>query len=257
MGRLVAAGGILIEGKAVKNLEAKIGDCCKVAGFPANAEFKWSPGRELWMRTNLVDAARSQFFLDVLAAAQDHDATALVVIEDGQYKTATGVKTPEDDVTRLLLERIHNCTPDSSDGCIVIVDRPSGGRADEDRFLSRCLESLQSGTDYVKHDKIALNVLSTPSKLVRLLQLADLVTSCTTALVSGESMYAPAVFEKIKPLLDGFLDRIGGFGVKIHPDHKYVNLYHWLLGDTVLWRGNCGHPLPISGRPYKKGPDSY
>ncbi len=209
------------------------------------------------MRTNLVAEARQQFYFGVLAAARDHDVTAIVVIEDTGCRTATGVDSSEEDVSHMLLERVHNSVPASSNGCVVIVDRPSGDRADEDRFLSGCLEHLQSGTDYVKHDKIALNVLSTPSKLVRVLQLADLITSCTTALVSGESVYAPPVFEKIKPLLNQFMDRIGGIGVKIHPDYKYANLYHWLLGDKWLVRGQSGAPLPLSGRPYKNAPDSY
>ena len=257
MGPLIAAGGFLIDGKAVKSLEASLGDLCQRAGFPINNELKWSPGRELWMRNNLVGDARRHFFFNVLSAAADHDIVAMVVLEDANCRTAPRAQTHEDDVSRLLLERVHNSLPFSSDGCIVIVGRPTGDRADEDRFLSHCLEDLQSGTEYVQHDKIALNVLSTPSKLVRLLQLADLITSCTTARVSGEPRYSPPVFDKVKGLLQNDMSRVGGVGVKIHPDYKYANLYHWILGDTHYWRRNGGVPYPLAGRPYSKDVDLH
>lgn len=257
MGPLVGAGGFLVDGKALKSLEASLGDVCQKAGFPVNDEFKWSPGRELWMRSNLVGDAPMDFFFNVLSAAADHEIVAMVVLEDAKCRTATRAQTHEDDVSRLLLERVHNALPFSSDGCIVIIDRPTGDRSDEDRFLSHCLEDLQSGTEYVQHDKIALNVLSTPSRLVRLLQLADLITSCTTAEVSGEGRYSPPVFDKVKELLHEDMGRIGGVGVKIHPDFKYANLYHWILGDTHYCRQNWGVPYPLPNRPYAIVADNY
>lgn len=50
--------------------------------------------------------------------------------------------------------------------------------------------------------------------------------------VAGEKKYSPRIFQSIKPLLETEEGVIGGFGVKLHPDFRYVNLYHWLLGDT-------------------------
>ena len=124
-----------------------------------------------------------------------------------------------------------------------------------EKDLTNCLETIEAGTTYIKPDCIALNVLSANSKYIRLLQAADLVTSCTLALVSGENTFSPKVFEKIKPLFDSEKDRIGGVGLKIHPDFKYANLYHWLVGDTHFVRSNAGIPLPLSGRPYSKSPN--
>lgn len=258
MGPLVAAGGILVTGDNIRELEAELNTLCQGAGFPANSEFKWSPGRELWMRKNLVEEERCQFFQKALSLAANRKAVAIVVIVDTRCRAATNARTPEDDVSQLLLERIHNEVPQSGPGCVVIVDRPGGDRADEDRFLSHCLENLQAGTDYVQHDRIVLNVLSTPSKLVRLLQLADLVTSCSTAVVAGEKHYAPLVFEHIRPLLaKHLLGKVGGVGLKVHPDFKYANLYHWLLGDTHFERMNWGIPFPLKDRPFSKGADTY
>lgn len=47
------------------------------------------------------------------------------------------------------------------------------------------LNRMTIGTDYVKRDRVLLNILTTPSHLVRGLQLADLVTGITTAAVAG------------------------------------------------------------------------
>ncbi len=37
---------------------------------------------------------------------------------------------------------------------------------------------------------------------------------------------------------------------KLHPDYRYVNLYHWLLGDSHYLRNMGGWPLPFQTRPY-------
>jgi len=79
---------------------------------------------------------------------------------------------------------------------------------------------------------------------------ADVVTSCVVARVSGESTHSPPVFDLIKPLLRSDGHRIGGVGLKIHPDFVYANLYHWLLGDSHFHRFNIGFPMPLKDRPF-------
>lgn len=250
MGPLVSIGGIYVPSQEVGHLERAIDTLCADYGFPPREEFKWSPGRELWMRDNLVGEERQEFLIRMLSLAQDSEVKAIVIVEDTGYETATGALSAEEDVTCLFLERVHKLLNKARAEGIVIVDRPSGGRADEDRFLANCLETLQSGTDYVKPDRIALNVLSTPSKLIRLLQVADVVTSCTVAAVGGEDVHSPPVFDVVRSLLHSDMGRIGGVGLKIHPDFRYVNLYHWLLGDTNFLKHAVGHPLPLRDFPY-------
>jgi len=116
--------------------------------------------------------------------------------------------------------------------------------------------TLNEGTEYVEFDRIPINVLTTPFHNVRVLQLADLVTSCTTALVAGSIEYATPVFEHIKPLFLSDSGRIGGIGVKIHPDFRYTNLYHWLLDDYAYVQGRygAGCVLPMTERPYAEDP---
>jgi len=252
MGPLVATGFVHVPSENVRDLERALDNLCRGVGFPAGdaGEFKWSPGRELWMRDNLVDQARTDFFAQALDLAVEAGCRASVIIADESRRTATGAPDHQTDVTALLFERVEWRLRRVNRIGIIVVDRPSGGRDAENKFLQRCLETLSAGTDYVALKRVAVNVVSTPSYLISCLQLADLVTSCTTALVAGENRYAPATFEHIRPLLDEDGGRTGGIGLKIHPHLRYMNLYHWLLGDDYLRQGNTGYPLPDEAYPY-------
>lgn len=257
MGTLVAVGGIHVPGHAVRDLERSLDDLCRRTGFPPGAagEFKWSPGRDHWMRNNLVDQARTGFFQSALRIASDAGARAIVVVEDETRNTATDAQTAEEDVVRLFLERAHHFLGNYPERHgIVLADRPSS-RTEEDEFLIDCLDTLQRGTAYTLPERIALNVLTTSSHLVRLLQLADVVVSCTRAFVGGETTWSPPVFDLIRPMFREEQGRRGGVGLKLQPDYNFANLYHWFLGDTHYVRGMSGVPLPIQTRPYAVSPD--
>jgi hypothetical protein len=132
---------------------------------------------------------------------------------------------------------------DLHENVIVINDRPS--RAEND-FLAAGLEMWRKGTRYVQFDRIAINLLCTQSRFVRLLQCADVVTSCVTAYVSGEHVWSPRVFAAIKPLLYSKDGRIGGYGLKFHCT-RHRDLYHWLLGDSTYFAHGLTYDLPLRG----------
>jgi hypothetical protein len=153
----------------------------------------------------------------------------------------------------LFLERAHNQIAHGSQA-IVIVDQPGGRRKDETRMLRMLIQRINRGTTYASLDRLAL-VVATDSLLVRLVQLADVTVSCTLADVGGERNWSPLVFQGIKPILRSASGRIGGVGLKIHPDGRYANLYHWLLGDTTFVKGKKSWPMPLSDHPYAASPD--
>jgi hypothetical protein len=252
MGPLVAVAGLLVPGESLRDIEQGLEALCKAYGFPPGQEFKWSPGHELWMRDQLVAEKRTAFFIEALELAATNRAQVLVVVEDTNHALAILESGDHEmDVVAMFLERANNPLTNRVRHGVVVVDRPTGGRPEETRYLIRCLESIQAGTKFVQHDHIAMNVLTTASELVRMLQLADVVVSCSVAYVSGENRYSPAVFDHIRPLLGrGYLGTCGGSGFKIHPDFKYVNLYHWLLGDALFWKRNVGNKLPLKQFPY-------
>lgn len=150
----------------------------------------------------------------------------------------------------MLLERIQQDTGYRRKAQIM-ADTPGGGNAEADEFITRNLDVIRNGTNAVaKLDRLTF-VQTARSHHSRGLQIADVFTSCLCAYVGGEQVWSPGVVPTIYPILRRQLDRVGGCGVKLHPDYKYANLYLWLFGDTHLWRGNCGRPLPVIGRQYR------
>lgn len=254
MGQLAAVGGLGISADNVKPVQATIDQICARYGFPPNEIFKWSPDKTFWMHRNLQGDQRTDFFKEVLGVLKINDVIAFIVVTDYTCQCATNTDDHDLDITTLFLERANGfCQRRGSQG-FVVVDRPPGDRKDEDRFLAICAETLQSGTSFVKMDKIAHNIFATPSRMSRLLQASDLVTGCTLSRVAGEKIFSPPVFEKIKSILNREGNRIGGYGLKLHPDGRYGNLYHWLLKDTHFWKSNCGVPLPVNNFYYYRDP---
>lgn len=252
MGPVVAAGAVGVPEGEVRVLELQLSKICSDFGFPEGQEFKWSPGRDLWMATSLIEDRRRDFYQEVLRAAQQHRVTATVVVQEVAAERTTGASSPEEDVTRLLLEGLQLQIP-FDDQAIVIADRPGGGRPQEDEFLASCLAAVKAGTRFVRNFELIALFLTTNSKMLRLLQLADLVTSCTTATVAGESRWTPPIFTSIRPLFRSDNGRIGGTGLKILPADKFANLYHWLVGDNDYVHQSTSYRLPLPRYPYVTG----
>lgn len=261
IGPLVAIGGVHVRAEAVGALEREIESLCARTGFPPGEQFKWSPTKKELVMRALVGDSRLRFYQDLFALAAAHRVKACVVLEDttksaartGQVKDGRfepGSKTHEEDAIALFLERCQNALRAAGREGLVMATKPSGGNTSEGKFLGQCFELHQTGTEYTPLDRMPLGVVTAPSREKRLLQLADVVTSCTTARVSGESDFSPAVFAMIQPLLRRGLGHVGGVGLKIHPDGRYLNLYHWLVGDPYYTRRGRVLELPDAGHLY-------
>jgi hypothetical protein len=133
------------------------------------------------------------------------------------------------------------------------VAQPSLTRGSTDK--ARCVGLIEAGTEYQSFRNLPLGVVAAQSRQMRLLQLADIVASCTVARVSGEVLYSPPVFDLIRPLLRRGAERIGGIGLKIHPEYVYQNLYFWLLDDRSFWRDRESLSLPDPTRPFAEHPN--
>lgn len=255
MGELVAIGGVHVPGDALSGLETALNHACAEKGFPSTLDpFKWSPARDHWMRDNLIEDQRTEFFLEVLKIASDAGVSANVVIEDKQHKTATGQKDHSFDALILFAERAHNRLVRLAKSGVVVIAEPSGGQGDERRLLESCHELFNSGTRYTTLDSLAISALAAPFRNIRCLQLADLVVSATTAFVAGHEVYAGPIFPAIRNLMETIRGRKGGIGLKLHPDVRYVNLYGWLLQDEHYVWGNSRIPLLSPKFPYCADP---
>jgi len=100
---------------------------------------------------------------------------------------------------------------------------------------------------------LATNVVTMPFSNSGLLQLADLIVSISTAMVAGHTEFAGKVFPNVKAILRTYAGRVGGIGLKIHPDYSYANLYHWLLADQHFKNVT----LPIANRPFPTDAQNY
>lgn len=237
-------GGFVVSGDAAASLERELDARCREAGFPPGEEFKWSPGKKQWMRDHLRDERRARFFETALTAAKNHEVVAHVaVVETSAPLAVAGASSIEASAIWLFMERTHVCLRQRGQEGLVIFDTPGGGREKEMRFLGDSARMLEEGTRYQKFDRFALNVLTGSSSHIRLLQLADLITSCSGARVAGDQVLAPRIFPSVLPLLRRDGGRAGGVGLKIWPD-EYMNLYHWLLGERSSLRGGTRSPLP-------------
>jgi hypothetical protein len=227
-------------------LERAIEELCRVTGIPPGEQFKWSPGRhEPYMRTKLVGDRRLRFFERLLLLSSEHGVSACVVIEDLEAKPARqDSEDHEQDVTALFFERVDATLNARDTEGVLVIAEPSGSGKDQEKFLKRCIHLLRTGTEYTSLARLPLGALLVGSRQLRLLQLADVVASCTMSRVAGEIRWSPEVFKLVRPLLQHEEGRIGGIGLKLHPDFRYGNLYHWLLGDSHINRNGVRIPLP-------------
>jgi hypothetical protein len=248
MGPLIGVGGVLIEEGEIRPLADAIDMIAAAFGIPKGEEFKWSPKRGSWIRDNLRDN-RTECYREVLEAAYAHRAKAIVICND-TARTNDGTGEAFQRCLDYLFERLSMNLEDREAHALMVADRPGGGKIQEDEFLAYFLKRVQEGTQYVLPNRLLLNVLTTPSHMVRHLQLADLVTGITTAMVAGLETYAGPLFPYVKHLfITNRPGGIAGTGLKIAPDSargdSLVNLYHWVLQERLLHKGGGARAYPL------------
>ncbi len=244
MGKVVSFGGILINEDSIKPLEEAVDSIAEIFHIPPGTELKWSPGKENWIYSNLTGKNREDCYRQILRTAGDFGARVLVT------SWATGLSTLQgnDAFKRCLtyvFERLTILLSKEGKNGIIVGDRPGGGRSEEDQLLALFLSQVQLGTEFVLPERVLMNILTAPSHMIRHLQIADLVTGITTAMVGGGYDYAPPVFDEIRPLfVKSSYSLIGGTGLKIAPD-RLENLYHWILKEEKYSLPNAGPFLTI------------
>lgn len=212
MDPLVATGGVAVPDNAIVILEEQIEDTCKSYGFSTDDEIKWSPKKKHHRHRDF--ASRTEFYITILSFAKQSDVKALAVISDTQNKPVVKDLSDHQFATfTALLERINSLNSSS----IVISDQPGGGTRENKKFLDKCKELITKDTPFQSMKQIPINVVTTSSRYIRLLQIADVVTSCTLAYISGENKYSPPVFEHIMPIVRRHNASYSGAGIKNPP----------------------------------------
>lgn len=251
MGKLVAMGGIILDEAELRPLSDDIETIVARYAIPAACELKWSPPPGNWIHDNLVGTARHQCYAELLDAAHARGAQAVTAVIDTGRVTQQG-STALLKAFEFAVERVQMTLERAGHLGIVVADRPGGGADEETRFLRDVLTTIDHGTMFVEARQIVFNAVTTPSHLVRHLQIADLVVGITTAMVGGDIGYAGPIFPHVKQMmLQNANGTIGGTGLKLWPN-ALRNLYHWALGEDTYWRVsmNAGVTLPWWEWPY-------
>jgi hypothetical protein len=118
------------------------------------------------------------FYIEVLSLLSSYEASVVVVLWADGY-TYIGEDRIIDNLIEFTFERFSGYLRTNHEKAIVIADRPSGGQKEIDKFISKFEKKYLEGTKYVSSEDVCHNILTTPSKLCRGLQLADLVVSIT------------------------------------------------------------------------------
>lgn len=251
MGRLIAMGGLFLPEASLRPLRDRIDTLCAECGLPPGTELKWSPGNGNWIRDNLKGESRCELYARAIRAARELDGRAIVVVWDTGRTTLQGEKALRKTID-YLFERITIHLADRHQLGLIVCDRPGGGKQQEDALLEDVVGTMEQGTEYVKSTQVVLNLLTTPSQLSRHLQVADLITGSTTAMVAGDSPFAPSVFAEVRPMLiKNCLGYVGGAGLKLFPD-ELTNLYFYVLGEDTFTKAAkmAGIPIPHPKIPY-------
>ncbi|WP_419656552.1 hypothetical protein Dvar_56460 [Desulfosarcina variabilis str. Montpellier] len=251
MGKVIGFGGLFITPQNIRPLTAEINQIATRYNIPDGEEIKWSPDRKSYIYRYLHGSDRTNCYSEILNATKKYDIKSLVIAWDTGRTSLQGDAAFEKCVD-FLFERISVQWKKKNNIGIIVADRPSGGRKEEEKFLINFLDRYQRGTEYSLPDNFALNILTTHSHLVRPLQLADLITGITVSMVCGGYKYAKPLFPIIKDtLIRNHLGFIGGTGLKLFPD-DLVNLYYWVLNEDCFSKVSLmsGRMLPWNIRPY-------
>jgi hypothetical protein len=251
MGKVLSFGGVFVDINTLKALSDELEGIADRYGLPLWTELKWSPRRTDWIYARLTGSARTDCFSELVESASKNGVRALVV----SWALGRSDLTRDQAASKVLdyvFERVSLHLNSIDDFGLLVCDRPGGGRKEEDWFLMHFRVRTQFGSGLVRSERILLNALTTDSKMVRLLQLADIVVGATTAMIGGLYDYAPPVFERIRPMfISNSTGQIGGSGLKIAPE-RMENLYYWLLGEEE-YRAPAARrmiQLPHSDLPY-------
>lgn len=245
MGKLVAFGGFLVDGSHLRELSDTTNSILSEFGVPDNEEVKWSPRKGSWIYKNLGGDDRLSCYRRILQAAANAGGRVVVAVCDPEMRNLKAEWGFERCVT-YALERVSTFLINNESEAVIICDRPSGGPKQADEFLAAYVDHLASDRNHMVAESFAMNMLTAPSHMVRHLQIADLIVSITTAMVSGNTKWAEPYFDVISNMmLRNSLGYVGGTGLKVYPD-QLTNLYYWVTDEEAFTKAGkmAGVTLP-------------
>lgn len=231
--KLLAFGAVIAPESSMREYSRLLDSIRSRHGLPENEEIKWNAPRGSAL--GALGEETLELFSTMLRGADDLGMKSVVCIWERNDRWK--VEEPEalKKTLKFLYERVERYLEASQDTGVVIADRPPGGRGEETQWISEALDLTKQGTEYVTAERVVMPIVTAPSKLVPLLQLADLVTAGVTAAVAGFPKGLKMVNDLIPLLNTNSRGQVGGTGVKIYPD-DLVDLYR-IFGDESYYLG--------------------
>lgn len=250
LGHLLAIGAVIVEEHQVAGYSADLAAIRAEFGIPADEEIKWAPDKGSTLRQADWDIRKAIRRRMLEAAGQRRVKTIVVILDYSVRYSGLSQAEAGGVILKWLYERISMHLGDFEDIGIIIADKPGGGAADENKWLTSTLELTNYGTEYVRPDRVVLPIVTTHSHHLPHLQLADLVVASTTAAYAGRKS-ALELVPLLRPLIHRHkLGLINGAGIVQFPEH--ANLYYWVFGETGMARPSLlsGWALPKAGLTY-------
>lgn len=212
---LFGLGGIAVRDSDWHELRDCWHETLRAYNWPLDLELKWHGIRKGQVPPALADA-----IVKTLAAAPFTAYVALLDIPRGRELFPDYFERQEDcysTALMLLAERFHHLLADADDLGAIVVD--SRFREDDSRLRRFFADLTESGTPYMKLDRIVEGLFLGPSHHSIGLQCADLITAITTGAERGGGQARGY----LKTLLPRFATHpatgaLDGVGIKRFPD---------------------------------------
>lgn len=221
-------GALLVEDQHLPTLDAEFDALKTRHGFPRRRplssrvsldqyrEAKYSPGRSLWMRNNLIEEARTNFFRGAAELIESLGGRILLSFYDEKCDDC-GEHEAKKRALENLYERFPAIVEDLETGVVIVVCDFEGSNTQTRSLVEQATGIARFGTWYRSEIREHLYpvLLLGESHLHAGLQIADIAASALGSMLVGEEVYAPPVWDAVRPLLYRRSGTAGGWGVKV------------------------------------------
>jgi len=235
-------GAVVVPDSGLTDLDATVEELKNDFGFPSRLppnsdiptieeyrEAKYSPGRRQWMRTNLRDQERQDFFSQALAILERLDGTIALSFYD-ESSDGCGEYRARERALKNLYERFDGIAEKKDAGALIVVCDFEGSNDDVRRLVHGATGIARYGTWYREKikEKVYPVLLVGESHLHSGLQLADIATGVLRAMIlDAENQHAQATWSEVYRRLFRRGNVAKGWGLKIR-SKDIGRIYHAL-----------------------------
>lgn len=227
--KFVGIGGVILHDTYLSSICQLFEATKETYDIPSDAEIKWSPKRDNWIYTNLVDEARNLAYSAFLNLVKVCNGKAMVTVIHRSI-TSFNIERAKWLCMEYISERFQFFLQSQEDKNGIIIQDYPGSHDENKKLLCDYNQFRQKGTPYVKPSNIIMNLLTTESQYHPELQIADLIIGVTTAMCTNDKGYASIFWPFVKSnLYQSTTGNIIGCGLKVFPQESAETVYNRLF----------------------------